>query len=183
MKVIVFLADGFEEVEALTVVDYLRRTNDIEVDTVSIGDGLQVLGAHNIEVKADKNIREVEDIAIYDAAVIPGGMPGSTNLRDNKNVIRIIKEMDDMDKLVAAICAAPIVLEEAGIINGKKVTSYPGFEESLPNSVYKEDAVVVDSNIITARSAAKAVDFTIEIIRYLLGEKEVVSLKKSILYS
>lgn len=183
MKVIVFLADGFEEVEALTVVDYLRRTNNIEVDTVSIRGGLQVIGAHKIEVKADKNIGQLKDITIYDAAVIPGGMPGSTNLRDNKDVIRIIKKMNNMNKLVAAICAAPIVLEEAEIINGKEVTSYPGFEEGLPNSIYKEDDVVVDGNIITARSAAKAVDFSIEIIRYLVGEKEVENLKESILYS
>ena len=183
MKVIVFLAEGFEEVEALTVVDYLRRIENMGVDTVSIGESLQVLGAHNIEVKADKYINDLEDLTSYDGLVIPGGMPGATNLRDHENVIRIIKQMNDQGKLIAAICAGPIVLEKAGIIDGKKVTSYPGFDKDLPNSIYKNKALVADGNIITAQGPAKAVDFAIEIVRYLAGEEASKKLKENILYN
>jgi len=181
VNVIVFLADGFEEVEALTVVDYLRRIPNIKVDTVSIKNNLQVLGAHDIEVKADKVIGQLQDITLYDAVVIPGGIPGATHLRDHEKVIEIIKEINKNEKLVAAICAGPIVLERAGVIDGKEVTSYPGFEKDLPNSIYKENDVVKDGNIITARSAAKAEDFAIEIIRYLAGKEAAEELKKKIL--
>lgn len=182
MKTIVFLAEGFEEIEALTVVDYLRRVEGMTVDTVSIGEGLQVVGAHNIEVKADKNIKELQDVTLYDAVVIPGGMPGATNLRDHADVIKIVQELNGMGKLVAAICAGPIVLERAGIIDGKKVTSYPGFDKDLPNSIYKEEGVVIDGNTITARGPAKAVDFAIEIVKYLAGEARAEELKVNILY-
>lgn len=182
MNVIVFLADGFEEVEALTVVDYLRRVQNIKVDMVSIKDSLQVLGGHNIEVKADKTINQLENITSYDGVVIPGGMPGATNLRDHEGVIKIIKEINDNGKLVAAICAGPIVLEKAKVIDGKKVTSYPGFEKELQSSIYKEEDVVCDGNIITARGAAKAADFAIEIVSYLAGMEEAKNLKTKILY-
>ncbi len=182
MNVIVFLADGFEEVEALTVVDYLRRVESIQVDTVSIKDSLQVLGAHYIEVKADKTIDQLQDISLYDAVIIPGGMPGASNLRDHQEVIKILKEMNENEKLVAAICAGPIVLAKAGIIDGKNVTSYPGFEEDLKNAHYKEDDVVCDGNIITARGPAKAEDFAIEIIKKLVGNKAAEDLKANILY-
>lgn len=182
MKVIVFLANGFEEVEALTVVDYLRRVEGIVVETVSTGQDYQVLGAHKIEVKADKNINQLENIGNYGAVVIPGGMPGASNLRDNDKVISIIKEINNQKKLIAAICAGPIVLEKAGVIKGREVTSYPGFEGDLPNAIYKNEDVVIDGNIITARGPAKAEDFTIEIVRYLRGDKQVEVLKESILY-
>ena len=181
MNIIVFLADGFEEVEALTVVDYLRR-KDILVDTVSITDDTKVKGAHNITVIADKKIAAIDDLASYDGVVIPGGMPGATNLRDDERVIDIIKELNNRDKLVAAICAGPIVLERAGIIKGKRVTSYPGFEDVFKNSIYIEKPVVRDGNIITSRGPALAVDFAIEIITYLLGEDKGMELKKDILY-
>lgn len=181
MQVILFLADGFEEVEALTVVDYLRRM-DITVDMVSITEEEKVKGAHGITVLADKVINQIEDIKSYDGAVIPGGLPGATNLRDDHRVIEIIKNIGQRDKLVAAICAGPIVLERAGLIVGKKVTSYPGFEEELKDGMYQEKSVVRDDNIITARGPALAVDFAIEIIRHLLGDEKAEELKKDILY-
>lgn len=180
-KVLLFLADGFEEVEALTVVDYLRRM-DIEVNTISITEDEKVKGAHNIVVIADKLISRIKDIDLYDGVVIPGGIPGATNLRDNDKVIDIVKSVNEKNKLVAAICAGPIVLDKAGIIKGKKVTSYPGFEDGLKDVRYIEENVVKDENIITARGPALAVDFAIEIIRYLLGEGKVKELKEGILY-
>lgn len=180
-KILLFLADGFEEVEALTVVDYLRRM-DVEVNTVSITEDEKVKGAHNIVVIADKLIGQIKDIDLYDGVVIPGGIPGATNLRDNDKVIDIVKKINEKKKLVAAICAGPIVLERADIIKGKKVTSYPGFEDELKDVEYIEDNVVKDENIITSRGPALAVDFAIEIIRYLLGEEKVKELKEDILY-
>ncbi len=180
-KVILFLAEGFEEVEALTVVDYLRR-KDINVDTVSITEDNKVNGAHEIVVLADKTINDIKDIDDYDAVIIPGGLPGATNLRDNDKVIDVVKKINQNGKLTAAICAGPIVLERAGIIKDKKVTSYPGFEDDLKNGVYIEQNVVRDGSIITARGPALAVDFAIEIIKYLLGEEKSEELKKDILY-
>ena len=180
-KVILFLAEGFEEVEALTVVDYLRR-KDINVDTVSITEDNEVKGAHEIVVLADKTINDIKDIDDYDAVIIPGGLPGATNLRDNDKVIDVVKKINENGKLTAAICAGPIVLERAGIIKDKKVTSYPGFEDDLKNGVYIEQNVVRDGSIITARGPALAVDFAIEIIKYLLGEEKSEELKKDILY-
>lgn len=181
MKIILLLAHGFEEVEALTVTDYLRRM-DIVVDMVAISGEKEVKGAHDIRVLADKLIDEIDDIESYDGLVIPGGLPGATNLRDDSRVIEIIKKMGKNDKLLAAICAGPIVLERAGLIDGKKVTSYPGFEGELEGSIYEEKAVVRDGNIITARGPALAVDFAIEIVKYLLGDEKVQELKEDILY-
>ncbi|MCK9444299.1 MAG: DJ-1/PfpI family protein [Tissierellaceae bacterium] len=181
MKVILFLADGFEEVEALTTVDYLRRQG-IVVDTASITDDLKVRGAHNIVVLADRTLADLSESREYDGVIIPGGIPGATNLRDNSKVIEVVREVYNNGKLAAAICAGPIVLERAGIIRDKKVTSYPGFSGDLKDSIYDEEDVVVDGNIITARGPALAVDFAIEIIRYLLGDKEVQNLKRDILY-
>ena len=180
-RVIVFLADGFEEVEALTVVDYLRRVN-ILVDTVSITNEKQVKGAHDIVVMADNIIDELEELENYTTVVIPGGMPGATNLRDNERVINIVKEIYEKQQLVAAICAGPMVLHRAGILHNKKVTSFPGFEEELGGSVYTGKKVERDGNIITSRGPYYAVDFALEIVDYLLGEEKVEELKKSILY-
>lgn len=181
MKVLLFLAHGFEEVEALTLVDYLRRM-DIVVDTVSIKKDLKVKGAHDIWVMADKFIDDIENINSYKGAIIPGGLPGATNLRDDSRVIDIIKEMNENDKLVGAICAGPIVLERAGIIKGKNLTSYPGFEEDLKDGNHLGENVVRDGNMITSRGPALAVDFAIEIVEYLLGEEKAEELKKDILY-
>ena len=150
MKVIVFLANGFEEVEALTVVDYLRRM-DIEAEMVSITNDRKVIGSNIFQVLEDISFDEIGDVDLYEGVVIPGGLPGATNLRGNSKVIEIVRSMHQNNKLTAAICAGPIVLEEAGIIEGRKVTSYPGFEDQLSGGIYQEEGVVRDGNIITAR--------------------------------
>ena len=166
-KVAVMLADGFEEIEALTVVDIIRRAN-ITCDMFSIS-GMEVKGAHDIVVKADKLISE--EVKEYDVIVLPGGMPGATNLRDNEEVIDLVKWFNDNKKIVAAICAAPIVLGKAGIIEGKKVTSYPGFEDELIKGSYLEEHVVVDGNIITSRGPATAMLFAYKILELLQCDK------------
>jgi len=178
-KVLLMLAEGFEEVEALTVVDYLRR-KDIECDTCSITEEKKVEGAHRIVVEADKCLKDISD-KDYDGIILPGGLPGATNLRDDDRVIELIKEFNKSKKLIAAICAAPIVLERAKVIGGKDVTSYPGTENELTSGNYKEDLVVRDGHIITARGPAVAVYFALEIVSYFLGEDIKEDLGKEIL--
>lgn len=179
-RVLLLLAEGFEEIEALTVVDYLRR-KDIVCDTCSITEEKKVEGAHRIVVEADKLLEDIGNINSYDGIVLPGGLPGATNLRDNKRVIELVREFDESKKLIAAICAAPIILEEAGVISGKNITSYPGIEEELKSGNYKEDLVVKDEHIITGRGPAVAVYFTLEVIEYLVGEQKKEDLRKEIL--
>lgn len=180
MKIMVFLADGFEEVEALTVVDYLRRV-DIEVDMVSINKGKNVKGAHGIEVLADKVVEGL-DMEDYKGAVIPGGLPGATNLQKNSHVINIVKKLHDKGKLLAAICAGPIVLAEAGVIEDKNFTCYPGFHKEIGVGHYVDENTVRDKNVITGKGPAFAVDFALEIVDYLLGKDKKEELKKDILY-
>lgn len=181
MKVLVFLAEGFEEVEALTVVNYLRRA-DVKVETISITEDQQVKGAHDIIVTADKKMSELGNSNQYNGVVLPGGMPGAINLRDNDKVIEIVQEFNEDKKLVAAICAGPIILQKAGIISGRKITSYPGFEEQLEGCKYSESSVVRDGNIITSRGASIAGDFAMAIVEYLFGEGKINDLKKGIAY-
>ncbi len=179
-KVLLLLAEGFEEVEALTTVDYLRRM-DIIVDICSIMGERTVEGVHRIAVTSDKVLDEIKNIKNYDGLIIPGGMPGATNLRDNDRVIELVKEFNEEKKFIGAICAGPIVLQRAGILKDKKVTSYPGFNNDLKEGIYKECLVVQDGNIITARGPAVAVYFALKLVENLVGEKRVEELKKDIL--
>lgn len=179
-KVLVLMAEGFEEVEALTVVDYLRRTG-IDAVMVSTGKELQVTGAHGVKVQADIMIDDIKDPLEKRGVFLPGGLPGATNLRDDQRVIDLVSRMDQGGKMIAAICAAPIVLAKAGIIDGRKMTSYPGFRKDLVGSIYKEDIVVRDRNMITSRGPATAVYIALEIIQYLQGDEKLRELKKAIL--
>lgn len=178
-KVVVLLAEGFEEIEALTCVDVLRR-GEVDCSICSINGKEDVKGAHGVVVKAEallENINEDE----YEAVILPGGMPGATNLRDNEKVIETVKKFDKENKIVAAICAAPIVLKKAGIIYNKKVTSYPGFEEELQAYNYSEEIVVQEGNLITSRGPATAVYFALKILENLKGEETIENLKKDML--
>ena len=169
-RVIVYLANGFEEVEALTVVDYLRRV-DIHVDMVSIHEEKMVEGSHNITVTADKVLSEIKDVTEYDGIVFPGGMPGATNLRDNPRVIEHVQLMNQKKKVIGAICAAPIVLGQANI------------QEVLKGSDYQEKVVCVDEHIVTSRGPATAVVFALKLIEVLIGKEESQKLADSILFS
>ena len=180
-KVAVLLADGFEEIEALTVVDVLRRAR-ITCDMVSILNE-QVRGAHNILVKADKIMGD--DIDNYDMIVCPGGLPGAQYLSENEKVLEVIRKFDKKDdKYIAAICAAPaMVLKEAGIEKDRYITSYPGedFETLLENSNYVEELVVVDKNLITSRGPATALLFAYKLVDLLGGDSN--SLKEGMLWN
>lgn len=176
-KVCVLLADGFEEIEALTVVDVMRRA-DVACDLVSIAEK-EVKSSHGIVVKADKLFDENMD---YDLVVIPGGMPGSTNLRDDERVIQLVKKQNKEGKLIGAICAGPIVLGRAGLTEGRNITSYPGFEDELPNCNYFEEAVVVDKKIITSRGPATAMTFAYKLLEALGAGDKVEGLSSGMLY-
>ena len=176
-KVCLLLAKGFEEIEALTVCDVIRRANII-CDLVSIGEK-QVESSHGVVVQADKIFDEDME---YDLVVIPGGMPGATNLRDDERVIKLIKKQNKEGKLIGAICAGPIVLGKAEIIEGKNITSYPGYEDELPNCEYSEDTVVVDGNIITSRGPATAMAFSYKLLEKLGYEHKVEGISSGMLY-
>lgn len=178
-KAIVLLAKGFEEVEALTVVDVLRR-GGVHCITCSINGEEEVLGSHSIHVKAN-NLLEKVDVDKYDVLVIPGGMPGAVNLRDSEKVIELVKKFNNENKLIAAICAGPIVLGKAEILNGKEVTSYPGFEGELGDVTYCEEIVVQDGNIITSRGPATAIYFSFKILENLTNKETVEKLKEAML--
>lgn len=176
-KVAVLLANGFEEIEALTVVDVLRRGN-VNCSMVSINEK-EVTGAHNIKVIADEIISDDLDV---DMVILPGGMPGATNLRDDLRVISLLKKMNNENKKIAAICAAPIVLAKAGIISGEDITSYPGFEDDLKEGNYKEDLVVISGNLITSRGPATALEFSYTLLDVLNNPKSSV-LRDEMLYN
>lgn len=178
-KVAILLANGFETLEALTVVDILRRAK-VTVDTFSVENN-EVETSHKIKVKADKNIDD-QEIENYDILVLPGGLPGATTLRDDDRVIDLVKEFNEKGKSICAICAAPIVLGKAGITEGLNMTCYPGFENEIGNANYKEELVVVDRNIITGKAASASIPFAFEILN-LVDPKKVNEIKKSMLFT
>ena len=178
MKVCAFLTDGFETVEALAVIDILRRAG-VECHTFATKNQ-EVTTSHHITLKADKVFNE--EIKEYDMVVLPGGMPGSVNLRDDERVINLLKEFNSNNKKIAAICAGPISLGKAGLSEGKNVTCYPGFEDQLGNCNYQEELVVVDGNIITGRGPAAAIPFAFEILKQIAPEK-VEEIKKAMLFN
>lgn len=177
-KVCVLLAEGFEEIEALTVSDIMRRA-EVSCDLVSISEKKVVKSSHGVVVEADKIFDEDME---YDLVVIPGGMPGATNLRDDERVIRFVKKQNKEGRLIAAICAGPIVLGRAGLSEGRNITSYPGYEDELPNCEYLEDAVVVDRNIITSRGPATAMIFAYKLLEVLGCGNKVHAISSGMLY-
>lgn len=177
-KILVPLAAGFEEIEAVTIIDVLRRAG-LDVITAGIGSS-EIVGDHKIKVETDTEITAV-DADDLEAVVLPGGMPGAANLSDNNELRNIIKKLNEDNKLCAAICADPIALAAAGILDGRKVTSYPGFDKDLTSSDYQEDRVVIDDNIITGRGPGAAMEFAMALVEYLVDEETKIELKKSML--
>lgn len=178
-KAILTLADGFEEIEAVTCIDILRRAG---IQTTIAGlNNLEVCGSRKLKIKADVVLKDIEPE--YDACVLPGGMPGAKNLSESEKVISLIKKMNKNNKVVAAICASPaIVLKTSGILNGKTATCYPEMEEKFgPEIKYKEDKVVVDNNIITSQGPATALAFALKISEKLLGKELSKKVEKATL--
>lgn len=168
-KVYVLLHKGFEEIEAFTIVDYLRRA-DIDVTMVAVQDELFVMGDHKIIVKADILFDDINRDDI-DLLYIPGGTPGAKGLKNTPQVLDLVRYLYDKEKTIAAICAGPMVLDAAGVVKEKKITSYPGVEEGLDNyGSYSEEVVVVDGKIITSRGPATAVFMALQLIETLKGK-------------
>lgn len=179
-KFLVLLAEGFEEVEALTPVDYLRRAG-LTVDTASISGERLVTGSHGVPVMADlclDALKEEEYLGLY----LPGGMPGSVHLRDDERVLNLVRRFTKENKIVSAICAAPIVLNAAGVVSDKKVTSFPSTAPQLTDiGSYVDDALVVqDGNIITGRGAAIAAYEAFHLIREICGPDVLKKVKEGI---
>ena len=180
-KICVFTADGFEEIEGLTVVDLLRRAG-AEVLMVSVKEGLTVKGAHNIELKADALFDEVcyEDV---DILVLPGGMPGTKYLNEYQPLRDLLTDFYKKGGKVAAICAAPTVLASLGFLEKRKATAYPSCMEGLAGAERSLESVVVDGNVTTSRGLGTAVDFALSLIGQLLGEKKADEIAESVVYS
>lgn len=180
-RISVFLADGFEEIEGLTVVDILRRAG-VQVETVSVNGSNTIHGAHQIEVKADRIFEEM-DFANVDMLVLPGGMPGTLHLQEHEELGKLLKTYDENNKYVAAICAAPSVLGGLGILDGHKACCYPSFEERLGNAEVVFEQVVEDDNIITSRGMGTAIPFALRLTEVLCGVEKAEEVKKAILFS
>ena len=165
-KVLVPLADGCEELEAVTIIDLLRRAG-IEVVSAGLKPGV---------VKASRGVQLVPDLTLdsalqddYDMVVLPGGMPGAAHLKSDPRILRLLKDMAAAGKYTAAICAAPMVLAEAGVLEGRQATSYPGFLDGLPGVTVSAAAVVRDGKVLTSRGPGTAMDFALALIETLAG--------------
>lgn len=178
-KVAVFLAPGFEECEALMTVDLLRRAQ-LDTTMYSIHNTDEVTGSHNITVKADKKLNELNEL--FDCVILPGGMPGTKYLMESKEVNALVVEHFNQNRLVAAICAAPSVLGELQLLQGKKATCFPGFENQLHGAEVLNQKAVADGNIITAKGLGAAVEFAHAIISYLINSKTADQVVKTIQY-
>ncbi len=168
-KVALFLANGFEEIEALATVDILRRAQ-IPVETVSISDTKTVTGAHNVTVIADTTFQQA-DFSDVEVLILPGGMPGTKNLNEHEGLKELITKFNGEGKQIAAICAAPMVLGGLGLLNDKRATCYPGFEAELTGAQATGENVVVDGNITTGRGPGLAFDFALRLVEQIAGLK------------
>lgn len=179
--VYIFLADGFEEIEGLTVVDLLRRAA-VDITMVSVTGNRIVTGAHRILVTADILFDEA-DFKDADMLVLPGGMPGTVNLMRHEGLGKLIVSAAEQGKLLAAICAAPRVLGALGLLKGKRAACYPGTEETSFKADYRYENVIEDGNIITSRGLGTAIDFALALTTRLKGKDEAARLAKAIIYN
>ena len=180
-NVYVFLANGFEEIEALVIVDILRRAG-VKVTTVSLTMETKVTGAHGIPVEADAMFADC-DYTIADMMVLPGGMPGAANLARHSGLCSLIQAQSLADRWLAAICAAPMVFGRLGLLDGKKATCYPGFEGELTGAEYTAAPVEVEDLIITGKGPAAVFPFAYTLVEVLVGKDVADEVKKGMLYN
>jgi len=167
-RIAVFLADGFEEIEAIAVIDVLRRA-DFDVTTVSITEKPEVTGAHQVIILADKVFGDVS-FELIDMIVLPGGMPGARNLNEHAGLREQILNFHEQNKWLGAICAAPLVFGSLGILKNKQATCYPGYENQLHGAMVTAEATEVSGKIITGKGAGVAIQFALKIVEQLKGE-------------
>lgn len=175
IKVLVPLVEGFEEIEAFAVVDILRRAG-IEAVTAGVGGNI-VTGAHRIRVNADARMLDIQPEG-FSGIVLPGGNPGTDNLMRSERIVRIADDFAKQGKLVAAICAAPLILAKLGLLKERKATIYPGYEKELGKP--RNDPVVADGNIITSQGPGTAVAFALKIVEQLMGRPKMLQIKQDI---
>lgn len=181
MKVLVLLANGFEEVEAITQVDFLRRAG-VTVVTASIGNELMVTGNFNIQVKADTLLSEVNSDDFH-MVVLPGGVKGMENLNASKEVKDLLMEYNNKEKWLAAICASPKVLGGIGLLKDKKAICYPGHEDGLIGAELVQEDVVIDGKIITSRGPGTSAKFALKLIEVLCGSEKSIEIgTKTLIY-
>lgn len=180
-KIAVFFGEGYEEIEALTVVDMCRRAK-IETRMVSITGEAYVTGAHGIKVEMDEHFENV-DFDSLDMIVLPGGMPGTKNLEAHAGLMSRVDAFNEAERFIAAICAAPSIFGHRGILKGKKACCYPGFEKDLTDAQVVYDNVVVADHVITSRGMGCAIDFSLAIITTLCGEQVAENLSKAVIHS
>lgn len=179
-KITIHLATGFEETEAITVIDLLRRAK-LDVITVSITGDLVVESTHGIKVVADKLFEEI-DYEKIDMIVLPGGMPGTTNLDNHIELKKRIIEFDLDEKWIGAICAAPSIIGKLGLLEDKEATCYPSVEEKLFNAIISNKTTVVAGNIITSKGLGSAIEFSLAIIESLVSKETADKIAKDIIY-
>ena len=180
MKTVVLFADGFEEIEGLSIVDILRRA-DIPTEIIGISRG-EITGAHGLRIIPDGLINQIDHETI-EAVFLPGGSPGYLNLASNENVIELIKNMNMNQKLIGAICASPYVLAKAGVLFGKKATIYPGMEDEIitAGGIVHDDIVVIDQNIVTSQGPATSISFSLTLVELLTDKKTKDNVKNKLL--
>ncbi len=175
MKILVPLANGFEEIEAVNVIDILRRA-EVDVVTAGLKEGL-VEGSHKIKVLPDTTLDKI-DYRDFDGLVLPGGAPGFVNLGNDERILKMAQEMDRQGKVVAAICAAPSVLIKAGVLQGRKATVSPsGKDQVQACATFSEERVVVDGNLVTSRSPGTALEFALKLVEVLAGKEKMLMVK------
>ncbi len=175
-KVLVPLAEGFEEIEAVTIIDVLRRAG-LAVTVAGLQSG-PVRGSHGMAVETDQGLDEAlrQD---YDLLALPGGQPGTDHLRGDRRILEVVKQMFSKKRLIGAICAAPLVLRDAGIASGRQLTSYVGMEAEFPDSRYEQDRVVVDGNLVTGRGPGVALEFALKLVELTEGKGKAADLSKT----
>ncbi|MCM1496207.1 MAG: DJ-1/PfpI family protein [Bacteroides sp.] len=177
--VYLFMADGFEEVEGLTVVDLLRRAG-VELQTVSIMKRRNVISSHQVELMADILFEEMQEEA--EMLILPGGIPGTPNLKAHEGLGALIRQCAEKNTYLAAICAAPTVYGSMGLLEGKRATCYPGMEAELLGAKVSYDSVVIDGNFITSRGLGTAIDFGLALTEVLKGKEAAESIAQKIVY-
>ena len=179
-KVYIFLADGFEDIEALAVVDLMRRAG-ITTVTVSVSDSLKVETSHQVTLFADALFQEC-DFSDADVLILPGGMPGTSTLRAYEPLMELLKAHHAQGKMLAAICAAPTILSDLGMLKDRRATSFPKRREDIDAAEYLSDPVVVDGNITTSRGMGTSFDFALSLIAQLTDQEKADALAASVVY-
>ena len=179
-KIAVFFGEGYEEIEALTVVDICRRCG-LDVEMVSVAESEAVTGAHGITVRMDKAFAEA-DFAGYDMLVLPGGMPGTKNLEAHQGLMEQVDAFYAAGRYIAAICAAPSIFGHRGILKGRKACSYPGFESHLEGAQVTAGPVEISDNVVTSRGMGTAIDFALAIAGIFCGPERAQEMAQSIVY-